>query len=176
MVADHRAPERSSEARETYGLNRPVEMDHYEINLRWQDFPIVLEDRETSSVYRPRTTDAATPFHNAEEMADHITYLATLEHVLTLEYLYAYTSIKTAQEIPDGPLATFLRDDVRFMRHFILLVAVNEMQHLRWANQLLWELREQNFIDPTQYGPSLGVSPTVPVCDAEASVRARCVR
>ena len=170
-----RAPERSSEARETYGLNRPVEMDHYEINLRWQNLPIVLEDRETSSVYRPRTTDAATPFHSAEEMADHITYLATLEHVLTLEYLYAYTSIKTAQEIPDGPLATFLRDDVRFMRHFILLVAVNEMQHLRWANQLLWELREQNFIDPTQYGPSLGVSPTVPVCDAGGS-RPRALR
>ena len=41
------------------------------------------------------------------------------------------------------------------MRHFILLVAVNEMQHLRWANQLLWELREQNLIDPDS-GPSSG--------------------
>jgi hypothetical protein len=161
-----RAPERSSEARETYGLNRPIEMDHYEINLRWQELPIVIQNKETSSVYRPRKMDSATPFANATEMADHLTYLATLEHVLILEYLYAYSSVHTSDEIPDGPLASFLRDDVRFVRHFLLLVAVNEMQHLRWANQLLWELREHQLIDPKKYGPSLGVSPTVPASDA----------
>lgn len=164
-----RSAERASEARETYGLNRPTEMDHYEINLRWQELPMVLGNKEVSSTFRPRPQDFATPFASADEMAQRIFELATLEHVLALEYLYAYFSIHTPDEIPDGPLAQFLREDVQFLRHFVLLVAVSEMQHLRWANQLLWELREGGFIDPTMYGPSLGVSPTVPVCDAGGS-------
>ena len=31
-------------------------------------------------------------------------------------------------------------NDVVFMRHFVLLTAQSEMLHLRWANELLWEL------------------------------------
>ena len=170
-----RSTERSSEARETYALNRPTEMDHYEINLRWQELPMILGNKEVSSTYRPRPQDSATPFATADEMAQRIFALATMEHVLTLEYLYAYFTIHTSAEIPDGPLAPFLRDDVQFMRHFILLVAVSEMQHLRLANQLLWELREGGFIDPKKYGPSLGVSPTVPVSDA-GGTRPRALR
>ena len=158
-----RSTERSSEARETFGLNRPFEMDHYEINQRWQDLPVVLEGKEISSVYRPRRSDSAVPFASATEMADHITDLATLEHVLALEYLYAYYSVRLPGEVPNSSVAAFLRQDVVFIRHFILLVAVNEMQHLRWANQLLWELKEGGLIDPTKYGPSLGVSATVPL-------------
>lgn len=168
-LRSERSAERSSEARETYGLNRPTEMDHYEINLRWQELPMVVGNKEVSSTFRPRPQDFASPFASADEMAQRIFELATLEHVLTLEYLYAYFSIHTPDEIPDGPLAQFLREDVQFLRHFVLLVAVSEMQHLRWANQLLWELREGGFIDPVKYGPSLGVSPTVPVCDVGGS-------
>lgn len=159
-----RAPERSSEARESYQLNRPTEMDHYEINLRWEELPVVLADKEVSSVFRSRAIDSATPYANADEMAAKLFYLATVEHVLILEYLYAYFSIHSENEIPDGQNAQVLRDDVQYMRHFVLLVAVSEMQHLRWANQLLWELREGGFIDTVKYGnPSLQVSPTVPV-------------
>jgi len=164
-----RAPERSPEARETFQLNRLIEMDHYEINQRWQELPVVLGDKEISSVYRPRQSDAAVPFPSAAAMADQITALATLEHVLALEYLYAYYSIRLPEEIPDSSVATFLRQDVVFIRHFIQLVAVNEMQHLRWANQLLWELKEHGLIDAAKYGPSLGVSSTVPVSSAGGS-------
>lgn len=171
-----RAPERSSEARESYRLNRPTEMDHYEISLRWEELPVVLADKEVSSVFRSRAIDSATPFANADEMAAKLFDLATLEHVLILEYLYAYFSIHSEDEIPHGPNAQVLRDDILYMRHFMLLVAVSEMQHLRWANQLLWELREGGFIDPVKYGnPSLKVSPTVPVSDAGGE-RSRALR
>jgi hypothetical protein len=171
-----RAPERSSEARETYALNRPVEMDHYEINLRWQELPLVLAGKEVTSIFRPRPIDSAAPYDDANAMAAALFSLATLEHALIIEYLYAYFSIRQPAEVPDGPSAGFLREDVQFMRHFILLVAVGEMQHLRWANQLLWELREGGFIDSTLYRePSLGVSPTVPVC-AAGGVRPRALR
>jgi len=162
-----RAPERSSEARESYGLNRPTEMDHYEINLRWQELPMVIGDKELTTLFRPREIDKAQPFESADEMAASLFDLATLEHVLILEYLYAYFSIRTPDEIPAGPSAEFLKQDVQFMRHFIQLVAVSEMQHLRWANQLLWELREGGFLTPGTFTkPSLGVSLTVPVNDA----------
>jgi Ferritin-like len=170
-----RSPDRTSEARESYRLNRPAEMDHYEINLRWQELLMILGNKEVSSTYRPRPQDSATPYTSADEMAQHIFELATLEHVLTLEYLYAYFSIHTPAEIPAGPQAQILREDVQFLRHFVLLVAVSEMQHLRWANQLLWELREGGFIDPKKYGPSLGVSPTVPVSEA-GGTRPRALR
>jgi hypothetical protein len=170
-----RAPERSPEARETYGLNRPVEMDHYEINERWQTLAVVVGDKEVSDLYQPRSADSAQPFASAAETADHITQLATLEHLLALEYLYAYHSVRERGEVPDGPLAATLRDDVVFIRHFVMLVTVNEMQHLRWANQLLWELKEHGLIDPTQYGPSLGVAATVPV-SATGRPRPRALR
>jgi rubrerythrin len=169
-----RSPERSSEARETYGLNRPTEIDHYEINLRWQELPMVLANKEVSSVFRSRPIDSATPYPDADTMATALIELATLEHVLILEYLYAYFSVHTPDEIPDGPTAEFLREDVQFIRHFILLVAVSEMQHLRLVNQLLWELREGKFIDPVKFGkPSLGISPTVPTT---GGIRPRALR
>jgi hypothetical protein len=170
-----RSAARSPEARETYGLNRPVEMDHYEINQRWQSLAIVVGDREISDVYQPRSADSAQPFGSATELADRLTQLATLEHVLALEYLYAYYSVRQRGEVPDGPLAVTLRDDVVFIRHFVLLVAVNEMQHLRWANQLLWELKERGLIDPLRYVPSLGVAATIPV-SASGGSRPRSLR
>jgi hypothetical protein len=169
-----RVAARSPEARETYGLNRAVEMDHYEINQRWQTLAIVVGDKEVSDVYQPRSPDTAQPFASAAEMADLITKLATLEHVLALEYLYAYYSVRQRAEVPDGPLAVTLRDDVVFIRHFVMLVTVNEMQHLRLANQLLWELKAHGLIDP-KTGPSLGVATTIPIC-ASRGPRMRALR
>jgi hypothetical protein len=158
-----RDPDRAPESRETFGLNRAVEMDHYEINLRWQTLAVVIGDREVPDMYVSRMADAAQPFASPVELAESITKLATLEHLLALEYLYAYFSVRIPTEVADGPLAVTLRDDVEFIRHFVLLVAVNEMQHLRSANQILWELKDKGLIDPAKFGPSLGVSPTVPV-------------
>src|SRR5262249_29648392 len=96
------------------------------------------------------------------------------EHVLTLEYLYAYYSVRLPGEVPADQPAE-LRQDVVFIRHYVLLVAINEMQHLRWANQLLWELKDHGLIDPQKYGPSLGVAETVPA-GAKGGDRPRALR
>jgi hypothetical protein len=153
---------KTAPARETEELNRPAELDHYEINQRWQELAVVLADTEISAVYQPRVQDSAPPFANPRELAQELTKLATMEHVLAVEYLYAYYSVQTVAEIAGGPLAESLRDDVEFIRHHIQLVAVNEMQHLRSANQLLWELAEAQLIDRAEFGPSLGVAKWVP--------------
>ena len=49
-------------ARATEDANRNAEMDHYEINQRWQELDIVLGDQEILGVYQPRVPDSAVPF------------------------------------------------------------------------------------------------------------------
>ena len=127
-------------------------MDHYEINQRWEELSIVLGGKESPAVYLPRSADLANPFDSPEELAARISQLATLEHVLALEYLYAYFSIKAPEEATAALAAwPHLRDDVTFIRHFVLLIAVGEMLHLRWANQLLWELADRRLIPPGKF-------------------------
>jgi hypothetical protein len=155
---------RAAAAIDSFRANRPFQMDHYEINQRWEELSIVLGGKETPAVYLPRSAELANPFESPEQLAEKISQLATLEHVLALEYLYALYSIKTPEEttasLADWP---HLRDDVTFVRHFVLLVAVSEMLHLRWANQLLWELADRRLIPPGKYGPQLGVADRIPV-------------
>jgi hypothetical protein len=158
---------RAAAAIGSFGANRPFQMDHYEINQRWEELSIVLGGKESPTVYLPRSADLANPFDCTDELARKISQLATLEHVLAVEYLYAYYSIKTPAEAAASLAAwPHLRDDVTFIRHFILLVAVGEMLHLRWANQLLWELADRRLIPPGKYGPQLGVAETIPVSAA----------
>ena len=87
--------------------------------------------------------------------------LAGLEHVLCLEYLYALYSLvaPTAADVTTWPT---LRDDFTFVSHELLLIAVSEMRHLRWVNQLIWEL-DHTGITTQVYGPALGVAACIPV-------------
>jgi hypothetical protein len=166
---------RTSDALPSAGENRPTQMDHYEINQRWQELSIVLSDKETPAVYRPRSADAANPFPSPRELAEQISQLATLEHALALEYLYALYSVRSPAEAAAQAGWPALADDVTFVRHFILLVAVSEMMHLRWANQLLWELAEHNLIRRAEFGPQLGVAPRIPT-SAAGGPRPRALR
>ena len=154
---------RTAAAVGSFRANRPFQMDHYEINERWEELAIVLGGTETPAVYLPRSADLANPFGSPDELAARVSELATLEHVLAIEYLYAFYSVKTPEETTASLKAwPHLSDDVTFIRHFIQLVAVSEMLHLRWANQLLWELADRGLIPPGKYGPQLGVAETIP--------------
>jgi hypothetical protein len=155
---------RAAAALGSFRANRPFQMDHYEINQRWEELAIVLGGEESPAVYLPRSADLANPFSSADELGAKLSQLATLEHVLALEYLYALYSVKAPEETT-ALLGAWphLSDDVTFIRHFVLLVAVGEMLHLRWANQLLWELADAGLIPPGKYGPQLGVAQTIPV-------------
>ena len=138
----------------------------------------MLGGAESPAVYLPRSADLANPFSNADELGAKLSELATLEHVLAIEYLYAFYSVKAPEETT-GLLEAWphLRDDVTFIRHFVLLVAVGEMLHLRWANQLLWELADAGLIPRGKYGPQLGVAERIPVSAAAgAAGRERAMR
>lgn len=126
--------------------NRPFEASYFQINQRWQDLSIVLEGRETEGSYIPRSAarDQAVPFSTSDELRERIVQLAGLEHLVTLLYLYALFSVISpaqAQERGAGRWPT-LSEDVTFTRSVLLEVATGEMQHLRWANHLLWGLAE----------------------------------
>lgn len=126
-----------------------TQMSHFEINRRWQDLAIVLEGREIGDIYVPRSrsVDNARPYATPTELRDQLQILASLEHLVALLYLYARYSILTPTEVAGrkGELPT-LSEDVAFARHVLLDVALGEMQHLRWVNQILWQLFEAQLV------------------------------
>jgi hypothetical protein len=130
-------------------------MDYYEINHRWQELPIVLEGHEIRTVYAPSLFPPAQPFNDAKELAAKLRGLAQIEHALALEYLYARYSVRTDLTGEAKEHATFLADE-------LLLIAASEMMHLRWANQILWELWHAGLIPADASGPVLSVAEEVP--------------
>src|SRR5262249_14422222 len=74
--------------------------------------------------------------------AEELVSLCGLEHVVLLEYLYAYYSLKRPEDFANPRNSA----DTLFVRHELLGIAVSEMRHLRWANQLLWTLAQRGLI------------------------------
>ncbi len=154
-----RALARTAAAQGTEAGNRQAQMDHYEINERWQDLSIVLAGHEVSSIFSARQAEAANPFANPDELAQQLADLAKLEHAVALEYLYAMYSVRD----PAKAAGKNLKEALTFVSHEMLAIAVSEMRHLRWANQLIWELEHAALTTPgKKFGPSLGVAATVP--------------
>jgi hypothetical protein len=155
----HRSRELAVEAFPIIEKNRPYQFDHYQINEQWQNLNIVLGGREIESVYLSDPLDAANPFENPEKLADELRiFLTPLELTLVFEYLYARFSLRdpTTEKIKDDAL----RGAITLAREYLLLIAMSEMHHLRWGNEILWELRKAGKI-PT-YDPIVRSSEMVP--------------
>ena len=150
-------------AQNTMSANRPFQLDHYEINQRWQELAIVLGNTEIDEIYRPRVAENADPLPSTTALLDQLVGLAQLEHVLILEYLYAYYSLRDPDKLSADDMRRWplLRDDLIFARQELRLVVLSEMRHLRWANQILWHLHEA-FPELPRRGPELGIATTVP--------------
>jgi hypothetical protein len=105
-------------AQDTMSANRPFQLDHYEINQRWQELAIVLGNTEIDEIYRPRVAENANPLPDTNALLDQLVGLAQLEHVLILEYLYAYYSLRDPDKLPADDMRRWplLRDDLIFAR------------------------------------------------------------
>ncbi len=160
-----RASALSAGAKGSIAANRPFQYDHHEINRTWQDLNIVLGNAEIGERYRPPKADKARPFRSRRELLGQLRQKAApLEMALAIEYLYAMFSVVSSQEAKalasrERRWAT-LPDDVAFVRHRLKLIAISEMEHLRWANQLLWELHQQQPDAP--FKPVLRQAGTIP--------------
>jgi hypothetical protein len=169
MRAD-RSQSASAAALSTMDANRPFQMDHFQINHTWQDLNIVLNNTEIGSLYEPAKVADAIPYASPDELyRDLHGRLAPLEMTLALEYLYARFSVVTEpdQDWPD------LADHAEFVRHYLLQIAVGEMQHLRAANELLWSLAA-SMPNLPRYTPALQPGREVP--DGNQKTRPRALR
>jgi hypothetical protein len=124
----------------TIAENKRYQIDHYEINQSWEKLPFVLEGHEIGGVYRPpRPVFGDSPQDAAWLVAELEKELAGMEMALIIEYLYALFSLRHPDEATD-PKWPSLAGDLHAVRQMVLMVAVSEMTHLRWVNQMLWML------------------------------------
>jgi rubrerythrin len=114
-------------------------MRHRRMIEDWETLPTVLHGVE-NSVFVPES-GMNIPHANMlsrAEIIDRLRYLARVEHGLMVEYLYAYYSIDSPRKLPEGADSNEAR---RFDAAKILLnVAIDEMRHFRWVNEILREL------------------------------------
>jgi hypothetical protein len=123
----------------------------------------VVEGRENSGLYVPQTIFTANPFKSPEELAKELRdTLGPLEIALTFEYLYARFSLLDETETQDE----MLRSAVLLARELLLLIVTSEMQHLRFVNQILWDLLHAGLIPDKNFMPVLVPAQRVPTSTA----------
>ncbi len=118
----------------SYQTRREREIDYAQMMIDWEQLRPVVNGRECGQSYKPEAPPQG-PILTLEEIKTELTYLATVEHALAVQYLYAYYSVNTPHEEPSAP-------DLRTFRLWkganeIFKIAIDEMRHLRWANQVL---------------------------------------
>jgi Ferritin-like len=156
-----RSPAMAGWAQDSFVRNRPYQYDHFQINAAWRALNVVINNVEIGDDYAPPTQEEAEPYPNARELAEALrNELAPLEMALAFEYLYARSSLLTEEEARchGGDRAA---DCVIYARHFLLLTAASEMQHLRGANELLWRLYQEKLV-PGDYAPVLTPAREIP--------------
>jgi hypothetical protein len=111
------------------------EMTQPAMIAHWETLPVVIAEQETDkAAVTPPLTDPA-PW-DRERIVAELTYLATIEHALAIEYLYAYYSL-AADRVPPGAGASKRTQDVYAAALVLRSIAVDEMRHLRWVNEAL---------------------------------------
>lgn len=163
-----RSPAGETAAPQTRSAARPQQLDHFEINRRWQELAFVIGGREIGPVWQPLTAELVQPGSRAEMIHDLRHHLAPMEYTLGCQYLYGLFSLKSPDEAGDDRWPT-MAADLAAVRQSLTLIAVGEMTHMRWANQLLWELEGPAYVPVlTPAASEAGEAPALCVLDAAA--------
>jgi hypothetical protein len=123
-------------------------LGHVDIINHFNDLKFVVARRERDD-YVPPPPLPVRPL-TRKEIIDRLRILATVEHALSVEYLYAYYSLNLPKgsgprrepwDTPGRPQ----REGSEEARFFtagdeVLRVAIDEMRHFRWVNEMLLEL------------------------------------
>ena len=105
------------------------------VNGWWEKLPVVLNDRESTS-FSVAPTPSLTEYLTRDQVIAELTYLATVEHALIVEYLYAVYST-LASRLPPAADADENTRTIFAATNEVFRVAVDEMRHFRWANEVL---------------------------------------
>jgi hypothetical protein len=101
----------------------------------WESLPFVIAERETDRAL-PRVSQGAQLTWPRETIVREFRYLATIEHALAVEYLYAFYSLKTPLSPPSDTADPKVKD-IFTAAQVIRSIAVDEMRHFRWVNEAL---------------------------------------
>lgn len=120
----------------TYGGRRNLELNYREmINGWWEQLPVVLNDRE-STAFSVTPTPTFEEYLTRDQVIAELTYLATVEHALIIEYLYAVYSTKASRLRPESDADEDTRT-IFAAANEVFHVAIDEMRHFRWVNEVL---------------------------------------
>lgn len=126
--------------------DREQELDYAElIEGAWNQLPVVLNDRE-SEQFVPPSAPPVIQLMTRSEVIDELRYLATVEHALCIEYLYAHYSVNAPMRLPEIGVNEEARR-IFAAANEVFMIAIDEMRHLRWVNEAL---------DLMQQAPALG--------------------
>ena len=102
----------------------------------WETLPFVIAERETDRA-PPLGAQKIEVKWSREEVVQELKYLASIEHALAVEYLYAYYSLDAPRSLPQNRRVTRREKDLFTAAQVIRSIAVDEMRHLRWVNEAL---------------------------------------
>ena len=113
----------------------------------WETLPFVVAERETES-HEPAQWPVTQDVLDRAGVAEGLGYLATVEHAVLVEYLYACYSINSPLmkrssssvggfAFPHFAPGALSSSETRLLAaaNEILLIAIDEMRHFRWVNE-----------------------------------------
>jgi hypothetical protein len=128
-----------------------VEMDHYEINRRWQELDFVVEGRERATPYAEAEV-AGRPLADDAQLELHLQYAAGVELAVIHLYLAALFSLQARAGAPAS-----VSSDVAVAEAELRRITFGEMRHLRAVNDVIRGLHRT-----TRFIPALRVASHLP--------------
>lgn len=113
------------------------------VNGYWNEMPVIINDRE-SEAFNPEQP-IIDELMTKEQVIKELKYLATVEHALCVEYLYAHYSIDSPQKLEED--ASAVQKNKFIAANEILRIAIDEMRHFRWVNEALNIFGEEPVVD-----------------------------
>lgn len=131
-------------------------LGHVDIINHFNNLKFVVYGHERDD-YVPATPPQPARLLTRQEVIDRLKVLAGVEHALCVEYLYAYYSLK----LPPGfgpkrepweppnrpPNETSVAARIFTAADEVLRVAIDEMRHFRWVNEMLIEFGQPWVLD-----------------------------
>lgn len=124
---------------------RDKEIDYAELIHAWNDLPVILNDQENEQFLPPPVPEVSR-LMTRQEVIDELRYMATVEHALCVEYLYAHYSLNAPIKLPESGADAQTRS-IFAAADEVFRVAVDEMRHLRWVNEALELLGEKPSVE-----------------------------
>ena len=129
----------------------PAIYSHTQLISQWTKLDVVIDGKEVRS-HTPRHVPRPPVLLSRAEVIHRLRQLAPVEHALAVEYLYAYYSLDLPQGPAGQPHASPWQQPERppgaaspvqllySAGNEVLSVAIDEMRHFRWVNEMLQHL------------------------------------